>query len=81
MATLFLNQIFYPHNKFDSLQCLEHYMLKLCLIVIFPPFAVWLDQHEKNYPDTLKIMYCFILTALLYFPGLLYAVNIVKLYD
>lgn len=27
MATLFLNQIFYPHNKFDSLQCLEHYML------------------------------------------------------
>ena len=61
--------------------CLEHYMLKLGLIIIFPPFAVWLDQHEKNYPDTLKIMYCFILTALLYFPGLLYAISIVKLYD
>ena len=27
MATLFLNQIFYPHNKFDTLRCLEPYML------------------------------------------------------
>jgi uncharacterized membrane protein YqaE (UPF0057 family) len=61
--------------------CLDHYMLKLMLIIIFPPFAVWLDQHEKNYPDTLKIMYCFIFTALLYFPGLFYAISIVKLYD
>lgn len=27
MTTLFLNQIFYPHNKFDSIQCFERYML------------------------------------------------------
>lgn len=27
MATLFLNQIFYPHNKFDTIRCLEPYML------------------------------------------------------
>lgn len=27
MTTLFLNQIFYPHNKFDSIQCFEQYML------------------------------------------------------
>jgi hypothetical protein len=27
MTTLFLNQIFYPHNKFDSIHCFEQYML------------------------------------------------------
>jgi uncharacterized membrane protein YqaE (UPF0057 family) len=68
-------------NKDSTLLCIEHYMLKLSLIIIFPPFAVWLDQHEQNYPDILKIMYCFILTALLYFPGLLYAISTVKLYN
>jgi len=32
MATLFLNQIFYPHNKFDTLLCLEPYMLNDTII-------------------------------------------------
>jgi len=32
MATLFLNQIFYPHNKFDTLRCLEPYMLNETII-------------------------------------------------
>ena len=30
--------------------CFPEYLLKICLMIIFPPFAVWLDQHEKDYP-------------------------------
>jgi hypothetical protein len=33
MTTLFLNQIFYPHNKFDSIQCFNPYMLSESIIM------------------------------------------------
>lgn len=53
MATLFLNQIFYPDNKFDTLRCLEPYMLNEHIIQNRPSkkienaFSI-LDDDEKR---------------------------------
>ena len=62
----------------DSI-CFPDSLLKIVLTIIFPPFAVWLDQHEKGYTQISSIVICFILTAVFYFPGLFYAFSVIKL--
>ena len=76
----FFHMITYGKKIDDSDSfCFPDYLLKLLLIVVFPPFAVWLDQHEKDYPQISSIFICFILTSLFYFPGLLYAFSVIQL--
>jgi uncharacterized membrane protein YqaE (UPF0057 family) len=62
----------------DSL-CFSLYFMKFLLLIVFPPLGVWMDQHNKNYPDINKIAISFVLTAFFYFPGLFYALNNVTL--
>jgi uncharacterized membrane protein YqaE (UPF0057 family) len=62
----------------DSL-CFSLYFIKLLFIIVFPPLGVWMDQHNKKYPEINKIAISFVLTAFFYFPGLFYAINNVTL--
>lgn len=55
--------------------CFPKYIIKLLSTVIFPPIGIWIDQHNKNYAQIQKIAICIVLTAMFYFPGLLYALN------
>ena len=50
-------------------------IFSMLITIIFPPIGVWLQQHQKSYPHPQKIIISFILTALFYFPGLIYALN------
>jgi uncharacterized membrane protein YqaE (UPF0057 family) len=55
--------------------CFPSYIFKLITTIIFPPLGVWWNQHEIGYPSPGRIAICFILTAMFYFPGLIYALN------
>jgi uncharacterized membrane protein YqaE (UPF0057 family) len=55
--------------------CFPSYIFKLIVTIIFPPLGVWWNQHELGYPAPGRIALGFILTALFYFPGLIYALN------
>jgi len=55
--------------------CFPSYIFKLIVTIIFPPLGVWWNQHEQGYPSPGRIAIGFILTALFYFPGLIYALN------
>ena len=62
--------------------CLPSYgtIFKIIFSVVFPPISMWIDQHQKNYPDITKIVLSFIYTAFLYFPGFIYTVQNVSFY-
>ena len=62
--------------------CLPSYgtIFKIFFSVVFPPISMWIDQHQKNYPDITKIVLSFIYTAFLYFPGFIYTVQNVSFY-
>ena len=55
--------------------CIPLYFIKLIFTVVFPPIGVFIDQHSKGYPNINKIGICFLLTAMFYFPGLIYALH------
>ena len=62
--------------------CLPSFItiLKFIFVFVCPPISMWIDQHQKNYPDITKIVLSFIYTAFLYFPGFIYTVQNVSFY-
>jgi len=55
--------------------CIPTDFIKLFFTIIFPPIGICIDQHGKGYPNMNKIGISFILTAMFYFPGLMYGLN------
>lgn len=68
------NMFFYGRLIKDDI-CIPHKIITLCFTFIFPPIGVYLKQKERKKIEINKIIICFILTGLFYFPGLLYALN------
>ena len=76
----FFHMLFYGGGlKTNDTLCFSLYFFKILLVIFFPPLSVWIDQHKKHYKNPEKIAICFILTALFYFPGLLYAFKNISL--
>lgn len=67
-AIIYGNLIAYPI-------CFPKWIFKLIFTILCPPIGVLWGQHEKGYPSPGRIIICFILTSLFYFPGLIYALN------
>ena len=55
--------------------CLPMGIIDTLIAIIFPPLAVFIKQYRRNFPNPSKIGIAFILTAMFYFPGLIYALN------
>jgi uncharacterized membrane protein YqaE (UPF0057 family) len=53
--------------------CLPKKTLNNIITIIFPPLGLYLKQVKNKNTNMKKIIICFILTGLFYFPGLLYA--------
>ena len=45
-------------------------------MIAFPPLYVFLHQKRRDFKDINKIIVCFLLTCFMYFPGLIYAMNL-----
>ena len=73
-GTKMYNMFFYGRLIKDDI-CIPHKIVSLFFTFIFPPLGVYLKQKEKKKIEINKIIICFILTGLFYFPGLLYALN------
>ena len=58
--------------------CIPTDVIKLFFTIIFPPIGVWIDQHSKGYPNINKIGISLVLTAMFYFPGLMYGLNTIS---
>ena len=58
--------------------CLPANFSDYLVMIAFPPLYVFLDQKRKGFPNIQKILISFILTCFLYFPGLIYALNIMN---
>jgi uncharacterized membrane protein YqaE (UPF0057 family) len=58
--------------------CIPTDFIKLIFTILFPPIGVWIDQHGKGYPSVNKIGISLILTAMFYFPGLMYGLNTIS---
>lgn len=48
---------------------------KYIFMIVFPPLYFIIDQYEKGFPRVDKIIISFVLTAMFYFPGLIYAIQ------
>ena len=58
--------------------CIPDELPHIILAIVFPPFSILWNRHLGHYTvwETIKkFLYCFILTMMFYFPGLIYAVN------
>ena len=55
--------------------CIPYIFMKLIFTVIFPPLGVWIEQHQKGYPNINKIGINLVLTAMFFFPGLMHALH------
>lgn len=53
--------------------CLPKKTLNNIITILFPPLGLYLKQVKNKNTNMKKIIICFILTGLLYFPGLIYA--------
>lgn len=53
--------------------CLPKKTLNNIFTIIFPPLGLYLKQKQNKNTNIKKIIICFILTGLMYFPGLIYA--------
>ena len=68
------NMFFYGRLMKDDI-CIPHKIINLIATVILPPLGVYLKQKDNKKIEINKIIICFILTGLFYFPGLLYALH------
>ena len=53
--------------------CLSREFTRLILLILFPPFYVFLNEKESGFKNKGAIIMSFIMTCLFYFPGLIYA--------
>lgn len=58
--------------------CLPENMSDYLVMLAFPPLYVFLDQKRKGFKNIQKIITCFLLTCFLYFPGLIYALQVMN---
>ena len=76
----FFHMMFYGQSlSNDDTMCFSFFFIRLFFLIVFPPIGVWMDQHNKKYKNPNKIIICFVLTSMFYFPGLFYALNNVSL--
>lgn len=65
----------------DQSLCIPYNLLDFVMLIIFPP--LWVFVKELTSPNPMdnfsRIVVCFILTSMLYFPGLMYALNILRM--
>ena len=56
--------------------CIPKELPQYLIMIAFPPLYVFRHQMKRNFNDISKIITCFILTCCMYFPGLIYAMNL-----
>ena len=74
MSSSLLDAILYGDMITNPI-CFPPKFFTYLITIFFPPLGTWINQHNMKYPNPGKIAICFILTALFYFPGLIYALN------
>lgn len=55
--------------------CIPEKFFVTLTAIFFPPIAVTYRQFRAGFPNPIEIFICLILTAMFYFPGLIYALN------
>lgn len=55
--------------------CIPEKFFVTLMAIFFPPIAVTYRQFRAGFPNPIEIFICLILTAMFYFPGLIYALN------
>ncbi len=58
--------------------CIPRKFLVNLVTIFFPPLGVIYHQYLLEFPEPTKIFISIILTALFYFPGLIYSLNVVS---
>lgn len=53
--------------------CLSREFTRLILLILFPPFYIFLNEKENGFKNKGALIMNFILTCLFYFPGLIHA--------
>ena len=53
--------------------CLSREFTRLILLILFPPFYIFLNEKETGFKNKGALIMNFILTCLFYFPGLIHA--------
>lgn len=53
--------------------CLSREFTRLILLILFPPFYIFLNEKETGFKNKGALLMNFILTCLFYFPGLIHA--------
>lgn len=55
--------------------CIPRGFFIIIITIIFPPLGVFINQYYQGFPNPTSIGISMVLTALFYFPGLIYALN------
>lgn len=55
--------------------CIPRSFFVMIITIIFPPLGVFINQYNQGFPNPTSIGISMVLTALFYFPGLIYALN------
>ena len=58
--------------------CLPKNLSDYILMIAFPPAYIFRHQMRRNFRNIEKILVCFLLTCCMYFPGLIYAMNVIE---
>jgi uncharacterized membrane protein YqaE (UPF0057 family) len=66
------NMFFYGQLMKDNI-CIPNKTFSSIMSILFPPFGLYLKQKRDKKVNIKRIIICFILTGLFYFPGLIYA--------
>ena len=74
MSSSLLDAILYG-NMITEPICFPPKFFTYLATIVFPPLGTWIEQHRAKYPNPGKIAITLILTALFYFPGLIYALH------
>ena len=68
------------NENVDQSLCIPHNLLDFVIVITFPP--LWMFIKELKSPNPMenfyRIIVCFVLTSMLYFPGLMYALSILR---
>lgn len=60
--------------------CFPSHIKDMFIIILFPPLWVFLKEFYSPTPfkNFFRIVMCFLLTSCFYFPGMMYALNILR---
>jgi uncharacterized membrane protein YqaE (UPF0057 family) len=68
-------------NFIDEDLCIPKRFFRILMTIIFPPLGVFYTQLLAGFPSPSKILVTLILTIFFYFPGLIYGLNNLEVYD